>query len=562
MAPGLTINRKLQFFAIRVRFGCCRCVLTLGLLLSLTLCGFSTINIPELPKEKKADKKKDLQLPRPPQPVPVVVQVARGGTVVIPLRIFGRQEQATRFLVRSEPVRGKILNLQPAEQEVWMLTYQHTSAMNEEITLQDHILFAAQNKNGTSSAAEIVINIVDNGPELAVPGPIEFGEVAAGIPSSRILTVANNGGGVLEGTVTADAPWTLEPAGFKLRRGEKAQLRLTLLPDVEREYQGRVRFSDSTLETPLHANAFAPFTFDPPALELEKSPDSLARSGTFALTNRTSVELTVEVEANARLAVPSKITLAPKATVTIPIALAADDEEGIDGSVRFGIGKIVRQMRIHAVGTKTVVEVPLLPKMTPPNATPTHKPKIVASVPSSSPTATPPEAPSVRAHSESVPDVDSTALMAAVSTVIGARTGLLPITGVAVLRTTADGTAEFGWAPVSLGDASYRIEIRRLSFGQDNKLVQRWVPVPDVLFTQTPERITGFVRGIPLGIRDTAHIVALTAQGELCAESPPFSFAMPMPFRVFTLRNGVLLILSLVVFGGLGARWLEKKRQV
>jgi|GEM_PF-2469152 len=637
MIAGLTINRKLHLFPFRSRLARrLRILAPILLLLSLAPLLSGSIAIPELPKEKRPDKKKGV--PNPPQAVPAAAQVINGGTVQVALRIYGRQEQETTFLVRKAPTLGKVVSLTPLqnEKEIAVLTYQHTSDMKGEARLQDRISFVAQNANGTSAPAELVITIVDNPPELDSQSAVEFGEIAAGIPSTQTLTVTNKGGGTLTGTVEADAPWTIEPTSFSLRRDEKALLRLTLLPDADREYQGRLHFSgESQLQPVLHAVAYAPFQLFPAKLELEG--DSV-RSGTFTLTNRTAAELTVSVTAHPRLHLPAQLVLPPKGTQTVAATLAAQDVDGYEGSVRFSIGSVLRQTQVHARGTapqlraeptelafgklesgvaKTLkfklanrggsaaridlrvpapfradpgrvevasgqsveisislesatpgpvsgvlslgganpaVEIPLSGEITPRKMSDTPPP---ASSPGGSLTASPP--PKASYKTQTAPDVDPAALIAAFTNASGNSDDLPRSIRVQIKRVTSTGIAEFTWPPPTeaRGDLNYQVEVRRLSL-ESGKLEQFWIPVPNVTFTKKPECVTALVTGIPPGITRTVRIVASRAQGDACAASQSFQLSIPKPVSLFTVRNGLLAGFSLLLAGGLAALGREK----
>lgn len=331
-----------------------RWLFAVSLLLFLPFIACGAISIPAPPKEKSSDKKK-VETPLPPQPVPVTIQVANGGAVQVPLRIYGKQEQETGYVIRKEPTLGKILGLQRVSPEVWVLTYQHNATKDPEISQQDRILFAAQNKKGISAAVEIVVNIVDNVPVLSAPESIEFGKIAVGIPTSRIVTVSNRGGGLLEGTVAVDPPWSIEPAAYSLRRGEKALFRVTLTPKEEREYGGNLHFlAENNLEAPLHANAAIPFGVEQEEVELTGAP---ARLGDITLSNRSDLELTVRVEANPRLHLPAQVVLPSKKTQTISAVLAADDPWKIDDTVRFSLGSFTREVRVTSVATGPQVRV-------------------------------------------------------------------------------------------------------------------------------------------------------------------------------------------------------------
>ncbi|MEI8235146.1 MAG: hypothetical protein WCH57_10740 [Verrucomicrobiota bacterium] len=508
------------------------------LLLAAPFRTLAEINIPPLPKEKRLAKK---ETPAPPMPVPVIAQVLNGGLVQIPLRLYGRQEQTTRFLIRKEPGLGKIVGLQPAGQEVWILTYQQTAPMNGQPRLEDRILFAAQNNNGTSSAAEITLDIVDAPPQLAGPGPVEFGEIPAGFPAARQLTLANAGGGLLEGSVSVEPPWTVSPASYSLHRGERLTLHLGLTPGEAREYRGRLRFSsDPQAEAPLHARAALPFTAEPAALELAGAP---ARSGTFTLTNRTGSDLHVQITASGRLHLPDQILLSPRAAVSLKAALAPGDPAGIDEPIRLSLGAIFQNIAVHTPPAEPAAQPSL---STPPPAAPLSPPP--APTPASTP---PPPLPLPQPVAPEAPPVEPPP---------GEQ--LPRLQGVTVVRTTVRGTAEFAWdTPVSPdGRLHYQVEIRRLALDAAGALQQRWIPVPNVQFTEKTGRVTAFFDGIPAGIRDTARVLALAPDGRTCAESFPFSFSIPAPTPWLTPRHALLAGFTLLLAGALLFGQIQKRR--
>ncbi|MDD5350301.1 MAG: hypothetical protein PHQ12_08840 [Chthoniobacteraceae bacterium] len=548
----MAINRKLQLFASRSRFGYRLCALwSACLLLAAPLCAPASINIPPLPKEKKEKK----ETPLPPHPVPVTVQVLNGGTVQITLRLYGKQEQTTRFLIRKEPALGKIISLQPAGEEVWVLTYQHTTPLQPgELRAKDRILFAAQNTNGTSSPAEILLDIVDAPPRLDGPAPVEFGEIPAGLPATCALTIANAGGGILEGTVSVEAPWTVTPAIYSLGRGERLVLQVGLIPGETVEYKGRLRFStNQEAQAPLHAHANAPFTAKPAALELE---GTAARSGTLSLSNRTAADLRVRITASKRLRLPEQIHLAPRATVSLEAALPPDDPARIDETIRFSLGAITQTVTVHApAAAPSPTATPLPP---PPAATPAATP--VASAP---PVAPPPST----ERSPSAPPSGALPGLPAPEPFSPPDGKLLPfLQGVTVVRTTRQGAVEFAWnAPAAAdlpaaGSLRYQVEIRRISLDTAGNMEQRWIPVPGVRFTENAGRVNAAFEGVPEGVQDTARAVALAPDGQRCAQSLPFGFAIPSRPRLYTPRRALLAVFTLVLAAALAARWAQKKR--
>ena len=299
------------------------------------------IALPAGPKTERTKKQ-----PLAPQAIEATLQVSPGATGQVSLRVTGKRNQTVRYLIRSEPKLGKIVSVQPSEAEVSVLTYQHTAPMVGGGDMHDRIVFAAQDSNGTSAPEEVAITIVDDAPVLVAPDTVDFGEVLLNATASRTITIANRGGRVLEGDFGVEAPWQIEPPHYRLGRGEAERFHVSLAPDFEQEYRGLVRFPGQG-ETILHAVARAPVTIAPLSLELAGKGDSKQRLGNLTLSNRTAVDQKVQVDADPRLHLPAEIVVPANGTNTVSAMLAADDAEGIDATVEFQNGSVIRKITIH-----------------------------------------------------------------------------------------------------------------------------------------------------------------------------------------------------------------------
>lgn len=571
-------------FALQAKNGFGAAII-LALLLGLTSSAPAAISIPELPKEKKRSKK--VEAVPPPQAVPVAAEVASGGFVQIPLRVFGKQEQATSYLIRKGPRLGKIVSITPVEAEVSMLTYQHTSPMNGEAKVQDKIVFAAQNKNGTSAGAEIVITIADVPPEMAAPESVDMGAIPAGQPATRAVTISNQGGGLMEGTASVDAPWQLTPGSFKLRQGEKALFQLTLVPDAERDYEGRLHFvtGDTQLQPPVYAKAFAPFTAEPGAQTLQNAPGAV-RTGTVTLSNHTAGTLTVRIEANERLRLPAEIALAPGECKPLPVSLGPENREGIDTAVRFVCGPISKQVKIAArrlpvsaskstpIAARPEPAAPLPPPSSAlPEAEPPHAPlPPPPDSPPDRPTGPPPDqGPESPPPPQGPPPQPTEAAPAKVnlSAIDGSLIGI-PGTGpyqiinsVTVANLSAKGRAELTWPipPAKLAQAivNYQVEVRRLSLDNKGQVVSTWIAVPGVQFSTRDQRVSALMTEVPVGRPHTVHLIGFDSHGKAIAASLPINFTISRPPPVFTARRLLLIGFGLLLAGALGYRWRQNR---
>lgn len=339
MTPFLTINRNILPRHRLSSF--CLCSV---LALFLSPAGRGEINIPPLPHKKA----KEIE-PLPPQAIPVKVEVEPGGTLQIPLRVYGKRGRTVRYLVRREPTLGKIVSIKQADQEIWILTYQQTAPMTGGGDLHDQIVFAAQDEDGTSAPAEIAITVADAPAAITAPDRLDFGEVAAGTAVSRTLTIANKGGQVVEGAFEIQAPWKVEPERYRLGRGEEATFKVTLLPRAEQEFRGWLRLPDRPGKiTVLQAVAVAPVGVKPLSLDLAGNPDTLGRAGEITLTNRTAGEQTVRLQGDPRLHLPAEVVLPPQESKTLPVTLGEGDLAALETAIEVRYGEAVQPVQVHA----------------------------------------------------------------------------------------------------------------------------------------------------------------------------------------------------------------------
>jgi len=110
--------------------------------------------------------------PAPPQPVEQEVTVKRGGSVDIPLRIYGTRAQTLSWLIRRPPAHGKLSNLRATAPETALITYTPPADLRFKT---DRFTFSARSNEGASAPAEVLITIADEDPRLLVPAMLDFG---------------------------------------------------------------------------------------------------------------------------------------------------------------------------------------------------------------------------------------------------------------------------------------------------------------------------------------------------------------------------------------------------
>src|SRR5437879_1695894 len=103
-----------------------------------------------LPSPKKPAKKGQAVTPAPaelPEPVPLHIRVRKGGSVDIPLRVFGIPNQPFTYRIRALPEFGKLSEPRMAGRGIGVVTYQHSGDDMEE---RDQFRYAVRTERGVS----------------------------------------------------------------------------------------------------------------------------------------------------------------------------------------------------------------------------------------------------------------------------------------------------------------------------------------------------------------------------------------------------------------------------
>lgn len=304
------------------------------------------LTLPVVPKHDRRGKDS-----LPPLPIDATARVSIGGTVQIPLRIYGRQGENVNYALRKQPQLGSVVEIKVVEQEVSTLVYRHTAPMTAPDEMHDRFTFVAQDQNGTSAPAEIDVTIVDDPPELAAPNAVDLGDVAVGATASRIVTIGNHGGKLIEGDFFLEPPWEIQPSHYRLGRHQNAQFEISLLADSEREFRGVLRYPGyPTRSTALHAMAVISVRVTPKSLDLTGGGAAgLGRSGTIKLSNDTNAKQAVVISGNSRLRFPMSIAVPARSTRTVALSLAPDDLAPLDGVVEVRTGPTLQSVNVHAI---------------------------------------------------------------------------------------------------------------------------------------------------------------------------------------------------------------------
>ncbi len=293
-----------------------------------------------------AEKKEPLP-EAPPPAQPLAVKVKRGEPVEIALRIYGRKNEPLKYLIRVPPEHGRLTEPRVVEREVSAVTYTPTADL---AITRDRFSYAVQNGAGVSAAVDVVITIVDQPPQLALPGALDFASMLAGAAAAKTLEIGNRGGGLAEGQAEVEAPWKIEGSPkYRLGAGARVVFKIVFAPEKGGVFESAVRFS-SQPETSVRVRgeAVEAITATPARIVLQNATGEAVRAGAFELTNQTDEERRVTLSGGARLQVPAELAVPAHGKVSVPVQTAADDVTALEGEVRVEAAGLTVRVPVRA----------------------------------------------------------------------------------------------------------------------------------------------------------------------------------------------------------------------
>ena len=282
----------------------------------------------------------------PPQPVELNIKVRREGKTEIPLRIYGKAGEPLKYLIRVPPVHGRLSEPRATERETSVVIYEPPADLD---VTTDKFSFAVQSNNGVSAAVEVSMTIVDQPPQLAIQDAIDFSTVRAGASNFRMLEISNRGGLIASGDVIVDAPWKIDgKAGYRLRAGEIAVLKIVFSPELGGKFEGVARYtSEPEHSTTLRGVSQAAITADPTEWTLQQIPGDATRSGSFELANQLDEPRTLQLKTDARLKIPAQVTIPPHGRATIPVEASSQAPQSMDTEIRLEAGDFSIAVPVH-----------------------------------------------------------------------------------------------------------------------------------------------------------------------------------------------------------------------
>ena len=281
-----------------------------------------------------------------PESVPVKVTVRSGGTVEIPLRVFGAPDVGLAYQAFSLPEFGKLSAAKMVGRGIGVMTYRHSGERTPD---HDRFSYVSTRGRSVSQPAEVEITIIDDPPKLSAVDSLDFGSVTIGSTVTREITIENRGGGKLKGSISIDAPWKIDgPANYQLRAGERQTFSVNFAPPSEATFRAPLRYSSHPGQTTVfHAVAQSAIGVNPQRLELQPTQDA-TRTGILTIVNRTDEQLPLRLHLGRGFSGAENVTLPARGQISVTIATALGEVQAVDGVLRLESPSFETSIPVHA----------------------------------------------------------------------------------------------------------------------------------------------------------------------------------------------------------------------
>ena len=304
--------------------------------------------------EKAGAAPKTNVVPAPPQPVEQRVSVRRGGSVEVPLRIYGTRAQTLGWIVRQQPAHGKLSGVRATGAETAVVTYRPPTNLQ---VVSDRFTFSVRSNEGVSAPVAVTIAIVDDEPRIVAVAEMDFGALLTGATAVKVLDFTNAGGGIAEGGIEVSAPWRIEGARrYKLAAGDRHVAKIVFAPERAGKFGSEVRFtSQPDRVVAVRGVAEDALAVAPAELVLAQTPGFPLRAGSFELRNNTDAALEVAVAVSPRLVVQGMVHVAAGGVVALAVQVAEKDVAPLEETIAFTAGKIAARLSVRAAALAALV---------------------------------------------------------------------------------------------------------------------------------------------------------------------------------------------------------------
>lgn len=284
---------------------------------------------------------------------PVEVQVTRGEGVDIPVKVVPAYGEQVKVEISMSPAYGSLEPVGRIGASTVVYRYEHKREFKEE---EDSFRFRVKSPGHAWNSYRGIIRINEPRGILGIrPKSLDFGKVPVGGAVKKKLTLTNQFGSKVSGTLMVPSPWSIKGEGdFSLLEGESRSFEIKFAPTEVREEIGVVKVAPQNTNFPvidLSGEGIAPFLIN--ATNGVISPDH--PTATFQLTNTSTnpVEFGWSGDSLLDRSPPGVIPPNGSATVSASIGrLDLPEESRKELRVCLVSGCYARQIGIMAVGPR------------------------------------------------------------------------------------------------------------------------------------------------------------------------------------------------------------------
>lgn len=288
-------------------------------------------------KEKPRDFTKENEKYGFPTPEPQKAEASfiSGKSVEITLEASTRYLGTVKFEIREQPKHGTLgpLRQHPKKELNKMLvTYTHSGDPSQ---LDDSFTFVVRIDEGSTSVpARVTLKGTKSAPRLEVLENPKFRRIGPGEEDIGRGVIQNIGTETFDALLSWPPPF-YGPPKLVIEPGQKQEFMIRVRPPAVGSYKldlaVQTGVQSSTVKGIL--DCVLPYVVSPGTLELRYDPASGQRKGSTRVTNASDQPMTLRVDPAQRIQTVETITLPPKESVDLPIALAANDVAAFRGEV-------------------------------------------------------------------------------------------------------------------------------------------------------------------------------------------------------------------------------------